>query len=129
MEALGITRGLAHTKIKLTPDGPRIIEVNGRLGGHVDELYARAFGVDMLAIELGVATGTTPAVRRRPAGHVYYQYQNLGPVQGGSFVGVSGVDAVRALPGVTGYRVFVSSGALIARRLYHRTGPAHWPRR
>jgi biotin carboxylase len=115
VEALGMTRGLAHTEIKLTPNGPRIIEVNGRLGGHIDELYARAFGVDMLAIELGVATGTTPAVRRKPTGHVYYQYSNLGPAQGGSFVRVSGVDAVRALPGVTGYRAFVSSGTLIAR--------------
>jgi carbamoylphosphate synthase large subunit len=28
LRALGITTGVAHTEIKLTPDGPRIIEVN-----------------------------------------------------------------------------------------------------
>jgi hypothetical protein len=114
VEALGVSRGLAHTEIKLTPNGPRIIEVNGRLGGHIDELYARAFGVDMLAIELAVATGTTPAIARKPTGRVYYQYSNLGPAQGGSFVRVCGVDAVRALPGVTGYRAFVAAGTAIA---------------
>lgn len=32
VEALGIREGLTHTEIKLTPDGPRLIEVNGRLG-------------------------------------------------------------------------------------------------
>jgi hypothetical protein len=115
VDTLGMTRGLAHTEIKLTPDGPRIIEVNGRLGGHIDELYARAFGVDVLALEFAAATGTALAIRRKPTGHVYYQHSNLGPAQGGTFVGVGGVQAVRALPGVTGYRPFVVAGTRIAR--------------
>jgi biotin carboxylase len=113
VEALGMTCGLAHTEIKLTQNGPRIIEVNGRLGGHIDELYARAFGVDLLAIELAVAAGTTPEVRRKPTGDVFYQHSNLGPAQGGSFVSVSGAQAVRALPGVTGYRAFVAPGTFV----------------
>ena len=31
--ALGFTRRVTHTEVKLTPDGPRVIEVNARLGG------------------------------------------------------------------------------------------------
>ena len=33
VDAIGVTLGAFHTEIKLTPDGPRVIEVNGRLGG------------------------------------------------------------------------------------------------
>jgi biotin carboxylase len=113
--ALGVARGLAHTEIKLTPEGPRIIEVNGRLGGHIDELYARAYGLDMLAIELALAAGTTPALHSGPAEQVYYQYQNLGPADGGTFIRVDGAAAVRAVPGVTGYRALVPRGAPVPR--------------
>ena len=35
--ALGITTGCQHTEIKLTPDGPRVIEVNGRVGAGVPD--------------------------------------------------------------------------------------------
>lgn len=33
IKALGITSAVLHTEIKLTPHGPRVIELNGRLGG------------------------------------------------------------------------------------------------
>lgn len=33
LTALGVTQGVCHTELKLTADGPRIIEVNGRPGG------------------------------------------------------------------------------------------------
>ncbi|MBR7825728.1 hypothetical protein KDK95_05365 [Actinospica sp. MGRD01-02] len=113
VSAVGVARGLAHTEIKLTPDGPRVIEVNGRLGGFIDELYARAFGLDLLAIELALAAGASAPLDHEPAGQVYYQYFNLGPTGGGTFVGTEGVAAVRALAGVTGYRPLVARGASI----------------
>lgn len=116
VSALGVARGLAHTEIKLTPEGPRVIEVNGRLGGHVDELYARAYGLDLLAIEFALATGTTsPALHHGPAGQVCYQYYNLAPAEGGAFIRVDGAAAVRAMPGVAAYRPFVARGALVPR--------------
>lgn len=36
-KALGIIHGATHTEIRLTADGPRVIEVNGRIGGQVSE--------------------------------------------------------------------------------------------
>ena len=44
IEALGVDTGCLHTEIKFTPDGPRIIEVNGRVGGGVPEMLERAAG-------------------------------------------------------------------------------------
>ena len=42
--ALGVTTGCLHSEIKFTPDGPRLIEVNGRVGGGVPEMLGRAAG-------------------------------------------------------------------------------------
>ena len=39
--------GCLHTEIKFTPDGPRIIEVNGRVGGGVPEMIERAAGIPL----------------------------------------------------------------------------------
>ena len=46
--ALGVRCGCLHTEIKLTGDGPRIIEVNGRVaGGGIADLVAAVKGIDM----------------------------------------------------------------------------------
>lgn len=60
--ALGITTGCLHTEVKFTPDGPRIIEVNGRLGGGVPEMLERAAGVSLLDLTLRVALGESVRV-------------------------------------------------------------------
>jgi biotin carboxylase len=60
--ALGVRTGCLHTEVKFTPDGPRIIEVNGRLGGGVPEMLERAAGVSLLDLTLRVALGERVAV-------------------------------------------------------------------
>ncbi|MDQ1360116.1 MAG: hypothetical protein QOJ44_493 [Acidimicrobiaceae bacterium] len=57
IEALGVQTGCLHTEVKFTPDGPRIIEVNGRVGGGVPEMLERAAGVSLLDLTLRVALG------------------------------------------------------------------------
>jgi biotin carboxylase len=61
--ALGFTDGVTHTEIMLSPDGPRIIEVNGRLGGDmIPYLGLRASGVDVALAAAAVACGRPPEV-------------------------------------------------------------------
>lgn len=57
IKALGIKEGITHTEIKLTSEGPKIIEINGRLGGYVSEIIKRASGIDLVKIALNVALG------------------------------------------------------------------------
>jgi biotin carboxylase len=57
IHALGVHTGCLHTEVKFTPDGPRIIEVNGRMGGGVPEMLERAAGVSLLDLTLRVALG------------------------------------------------------------------------
>jgi hypothetical protein len=110
VEALGVERGLTHTEIKLTPAGPRVIEVNGRLGGHIDELYGRACGLDLLALEFQARESASVEMQPQPQQGVFYQYTNLSPAEGGLLTDVDGVRAVRNVPGVAAYRLFVTRG-------------------
>lgn len=62
VRALGITDGVAHTELKLLPEGhAKIIEVGARLpGDRVPELIRLASGVDEARAFLQVALGTPP---------------------------------------------------------------------
>jgi biotin carboxylase len=55
--ALGVTIGCLHTEIKLTDDGPVVIEVNGRPGGGMSEMLERASGFSILRAALRLAVG------------------------------------------------------------------------
>jgi biotin carboxylase len=53
--AIGSTIGCFHTEIKLTPAGPVVIEVNGRIGGGIPELLDLTAGFDFLRSALKIA--------------------------------------------------------------------------
>ena len=57
-QALNVTSGALHIEIKMTPDGPRIIEVNGRIGGGgIDTLFASRHGRSLTEIAAAIAVG------------------------------------------------------------------------
>jgi len=55
LRALGVQTGCFHTEIKLTPSGPRVIEVNGRLGGGVPDMLFQASGVSLLPLPFALS--------------------------------------------------------------------------
>ncbi|MBF6193943.1 ATP-grasp domain-containing protein [Nocardia implantans] len=67
--ALGLDDTVAHTEIKRTADGPRLIEVNPRpAGNRITELVRRVTGIDLAAVHAEVAAGDTPDLTPRPTG-------------------------------------------------------------
>jgi biotin carboxylase len=59
--ALGYTDGWTHVELKLTDQGPKVIEVNGRLGGDlIPYLGMRASGIDPGLAAAAVACGGEP---------------------------------------------------------------------
>ncbi|MEF9904735.1 ATP-grasp domain-containing protein [Streptomyces sp. P9-A2] len=67
--ALGFRDGWTHSEFMLTTDGPRLIEVNGRLGGDmIPYLGVLATGIDpglaAARAACGIAPATTPAHHR-----------------------------------------------------------------
>ena len=74
VRALDVTTGVTHTEIMLTDAGPRVIEVNGRLGGSVGPLVRRAAAYDLARAAIELALGRDPG---QPAPHfrkVAYRY-------------------------------------------------------
>lgn len=61
--ALGFTDGMTHTEYRLTPSGPKLIEVNARLGGDlIPYLGMRATGIDPGLAAAAVACGREPEI-------------------------------------------------------------------
>jgi glutathione synthase/RimK-type ligase-like ATP-grasp enzyme len=100
--ALGVERGALHVEIKQTPDGPRIVEVNGRVGGVVPTLLAGVGGPPLLNWALRLALGLDiPSFTPVGSGsRVAFYYAWLPPV--GEYVvrDVAGFDTVRSMPAV-----------------------------
>jgi len=70
--ALGFVHGATHSEFKLTPKGPRLVEVNARLGGDlIPYLGLLATGADPTVAAAHVAAGrkpdTTPEFRKAAA--------------------------------------------------------------
>jgi biotin carboxylase len=58
VSALGIENGPSYTQLRISPEGPQVIEVAARLGGgHDAELVEAALGVDLNGLALDAALG------------------------------------------------------------------------
>jgi predicted ATP-grasp superfamily ATP-dependent carboligase len=108
VRALGITDGVSNVDVKLTPEGPRVVEVNGRLGGNVDVLIELAGGPSILPLVLRLALGedmaTDPTVERVVDGiwpRIGYFAWVQTPMTATRLLGVHGLDAVAELPHVS----------------------------
>ncbi|MEU4343064.1 ATP-grasp domain-containing protein [Nocardia sp. NPDC023852] len=75
--AAGFDHGVTHTEIRLTPDGPQLIELNARLGGDlITHVGLLATGIDLAAAAADVAADIEPDLtpRRRGVAAVRYLY-------------------------------------------------------
>lgn len=67
--ALGLDNVVSHTEIKLTPHGPRLVEVNPRpAGNQITELVRRVTGIDLPMVHARLAVGQRPALEPADTG-------------------------------------------------------------
>lgn len=101
LAALGFENGCAHTEVKLTAEGLRVIEVNGRIGGGVPDMLRLASGVDMMTLAMKAALGVDPAIAELPAtSAVGYRFFFQPPVSARRTIAVDGLDRLKLVPGV-----------------------------
>lgn len=106
LRALAVRSGLTHTELKLTPSGPRLIEVNGRLGGGIAGIADRAVGIDLVRLAGEVALGLTEVVAPAQPKEVFFRYNHASPPSARTVLAVEGADTVRRMPGVDEYFVW-----------------------
>ncbi|MFS8197898.1 ATP-grasp domain-containing protein [Streptomyces sp. CWNU-52B] len=101
LKALGLDSVVAHTEIKLTAAGPRVVEVNPRpAGNRITELIRHVTGLDLAAACVEVALGRTPDLRRRATGLRSAAVGFLVPDTTGTLESIEGAGPVRAAHGV-----------------------------
>jgi biotin carboxylase len=112
IEALGVRTGCLHTEVKFTSDGPRIIEVNGRVGGGVPEMLNRASGLALLDLTLRLALGEEVQIEGPVATErIGYRFFLQPPAVSATVISISGIDAVSDYPGVDTITVHQGPGA------------------
>jgi biotin carboxylase len=112
IETLGVSTGCLHTEVKFTPEGPQVIEVNGRVGGGVPEMLQRAAGIPLLELTLRLALGV-PVQIDGPVEtkHIGYRFFLQPPDVSATVASITGLDTVSDHPGVGAITVHQGPGA------------------
>jgi biotin carboxylase len=118
VHGMGIVVGGLHTEVKLTPSGPRIIEVNGRTGGAVHAVLSAAGGCSLIEAALRVALGEAPSDEGLSAcDRVGFRINVQPPMSARQVLSIEGLGALRDLPGVTSVTVLRQAGEAVDWRL------------
>lgn len=109
--ALDVRTGVTHAEVRLTPSGPRLVELNGRLGGDfIPYLGQLATGVDLTAAAVDLALGRVPDTRatRDVCAEVRFLY----PPHDGMVRSLD-VSEAENVPGVTHIAVLAAPGTTL----------------
>ena len=108
--AIGVRHGALHIEFKLTVGGPRVVEVNGRVGGIVPVLLAAVGGPPLISWALQIALGRAPEpIAPIVGGPVAFYYRWLAPAGAFRITAVGGVAEVMAMAEVD--RMWIERGA------------------
>ncbi len=115
--ALGVSSGALHIEVKLTPSGPRVIELNGRVGGGaIDRLFAMTHGRSLTELAAAAALGepVDPAVLDVPRlDGIFYAFFLQPPTDAWRLDGLDGLLELSSLDGVLATAVNRNIGDLL----------------
>lgn len=114
LAAIGHDFGSAHTEVRVTPDGPVLIEINSRVGGdEITDLVRHATGVDLLVQAVSAAIGGEPdyTMTETLAGAAS---RYLVSHATGTLRAVTGMELAAKMPGVTEVDIKVHPGDAVA---------------
>jgi argininosuccinate lyase len=109
LRALGLRDGIAHTDLKLTPDGPVLIEIDaGPPDGAVLQAIQHATGTDMAEAYVQAVLGEEPQARPARSGAAALRFINT--AAHGTFRGLTGLVLN---PHLAAARSYVDPGELV----------------
>lgn len=109
VKAIGLKNGPSHTEIKVTPGGPKIVELAARLGGDfiTSRLVPLSTGVDMVGASVLLATGAEVDLEpKRQKGSAIHFIRGME----GRIKSITGVEAVSGMEGVEEVSVYKQTG-------------------
>lgn len=110
--ALGIENGPSHTEIKVTNDGPKVVELGARLGGDniTTHLVPLSTGVDMVECTIRIALGEKPdLIPKYQKGSAIRYFK----ADHGKIIQINGIDEASKLDGIQQISVVHGIGEVI----------------
>ena len=100
VEELGIYNSVLHVEMRLTAQGPKILEINPRLGGgKIPTIIKMSSGVDLELAAIKLALNERPEVNVNR--EVYSGFRVIYPTKSGILQSVKGLDKARMIQNVT----------------------------
>ena len=120
LKAIEYDNGLSHVEYKLTEKGPRVLEINPRVGGgFITESVYKSTGVNMLEVLLDISCGKKPQVefnKRRNTAFI------LLTTEEGKIVGASGFEEVEAMEEIEMAEQLIKIGDIVKARQANYVG-------
>lgn len=115
LQAVGFNHGIAQTEVKLTAEGPRIVEINPRTAGnYIVELIGRVTGVDLLQSFAELSLGVKPVIEPTQSGIASAAVLFLVPPQGGTVARIQGIETLDVDEHVVRYKIEDCAGKSIS---------------
>lgn len=109
LRALGLGWGPAHVEVRLTENGPIIVEINPRLaGGFIPEIVRRAFGVDPIRETIKLVVGQPAQIL--PVHNECSSIRFLTPSRVGVVSAITGLKEAASLDGVVDVQTYCRVG-------------------
>jgi biotin carboxylase len=113
LDTMGLRDGVSHTEVRLTADGPRVVEGHNRVaGGRIMDLVEAVTGVDLERHAVGWPFGLVPELTARPETRLAAATHFLA-AEPGTVVAVEAADEVRGHPDVLDLEVDVERGDVV----------------
>ncbi|GAA0448350.1 hypothetical protein Aca07nite_72820 [Actinoplanes capillaceus] len=110
LTAMGLRDGVAHTEIKLSPDGPLVIESHDRIAGdRIGDLVRNAYEIDLEEYAVAAPFGLLPELPDRPA-PLRAAATRFIIAEPGVVTGFEGVEDVAEHPDLIDLDLFVKEG-------------------
>lgn len=109
INAIGITDGPSHTEIKVTEEGPKIVEIGSRLGGDniTTHLVPYSTGVNMVEASIKIAIGEDIDIQKKFNKASAIRYKNC---ENGKIIEVSGIESANKIQGIKDIKIIHGVG-------------------
>lgn len=109
IQKFGIYNAVIHTEMRLTKTGPKLLEINPRVGGaNIPTITKMAANVDLELAALELAFGKKPSLQ--PILQGYAAVQVISPSKGGTLQSVEGLEEIRKWDGIHEVQFFKQVG-------------------
>lgn len=113
-KAVGIQNGPSHTEIKITREGPKIVELGARLGGDciTTHLVPLSTGVNMVECSIRIALGEKPDLEPKwsKGAAIRYLKTDIGKIKE-----IKGISEAESIPGIIQISIVHDTGEYVGK--------------